>query len=870
MYKNLGKLATYITGMLFIAGSFVFIRQFILQGNLTQFGKVWFMFFLIACLPLMVFIFPGLRLRVRRLHLWILAAILGVVSLFTPAGNALVKLAVLIVFFIVVGGIFLPKHVSDAPTRSLERIAFGFCFGIGLTAYLVFWIGMVGKLTPAFLWILFLALLIPTLPVFVMRYRTCLRNLVRDGIVEITSKRLGFAWIGIFLGTGTLIWALSPSIRYDAMVYHLAAPEAYLQFEKIIPLPMNFQTYQSHVSQMVNVLALGLFGQPLPGLLHMAVGVATVFLTYRIGQRLGGKVTGIIGAFLFASLPLIGFEAGTAFNDLYVALFLTAGVVALLEWQDNQRLFWLAASGVLAGLALSVKMSVVMGVFSLGLALMILSYRRYRLARQFWICVLIFLFTAGIVFLPWAIRDYLWTGDPLFPLLAAYFPASESQNWELMPEEPPFPQNFMLQMLRLPWDLTFNTGLYYHGGQVGALGVVPMMALPWLYLSPVSYPKNRRMGYLLLLGATVLAIVLYLTFTWQARTMLFTYPFLAILAALNLNAMWKMLEPDSQQLSVRLGLVIVLAVYIFATRVNFISRGWEIEERIPYRVALGLVSTEEYLSKSLPVYSSFKYLDSIASDEKVLSIGSKFNMYTHNEIWGDPVTAGYPMYILDYEIDPGVVFDMLRQEGYENLLVDWAYVRTAKIMELPILSSAFLKTYTEIKYSWANFAVYSLSAAGDVVTEPRFTNLLDDPGFEMLGAGVNDAAWQTILANQENVSYSTLAHTGNYALRADGDFSIQQPVQPVKGGEIYSLSHWTVAEEPGQIARLQINWMDANGQFLDASILLVDVDLNWRQNGMAVTAPMEAAKAGIYVSVHGGSHVTFDDYCFSEGVGCLP
>jgi hypothetical protein len=869
MQKKLGIFSAVIAGSVFISASIVFIGQFLLKSNLTVFEKSWSVFFLMCCLPLAVFLFPGFKLRVRRLHLWVLAVILGVVSLFTPAGNVLMKLAGFIVFFIVLGNIFLPKYVSGAPARSLDRIVFGFCFGIGLTAYLVFWIGMVGGFKPAFLWILFLALLILTLPVFVMRYRADLRNMVRDGLVEVTSKRLGFLWIVLILGTGTFLWSLSPSIRYDSMVYHLAAPEAYLHQGKIAPLPSNFQTYQSHVSQMINVLALGTFGQPLPSMLHMAVGVATVFLTYRVGQKLGGKVTGIIAAFLFASLPLISFEAGTAFNDLYVAVFLTASVVALLEWQDNQRLYWLAASGVLAGLALSVKMSVVMGVFSLGLVLMIISYRRYRLARQFWICVLIFLFTAGIVFLPWAIRDYLWTGDPLFPLLASYFPDSESQNWELMPESPPLPQNFFIQVLRLPWDLTFNTGLYYHGGHVGALGVVPIMALPWLYLSPVSYPKNRRMGYLLLLGTTVLAIVLYLTFTWHARTMLYTYPFLAILAALNLNAIWKMLESDLQQLSVRLGLVIILAVYIFATRVNFISRGWEIEERIPYRVALGLVSTDEYLSKSLPVYSSFKYLDSIASDEKVLSIGSKFNTYTHNEIWGDPVTAGYPMYILDYEIDPGVVFDMLRQEGYEYLLVDWSYVRTAKIKELPILSSAFLKTYTDIKYSWANFSVYSLSAAGNGDFETRYTNLLDDPGFEKLGAGGKEVNWQTIVTNQENVS-STLAHTGNYALRADGEISVQQSVQPVKGGEIYSLSHWTVAEKQGQIARLQINWMDANGQFLDASILLVDVDLDWRQNGMAVTAPMEAAKAGIYVSVHGGSHVVFDDYCFSEGVGCLP
>jgi hypothetical protein len=275
------------------------------------------------------------------------------------------------------------------------------------------------------------------------------------------------------------------------------------------------------------------------------------------------------------------------------------------------------------------------------------------------------------------------------------------------------------------------------------------------------------------------------------------------------------------------------------------------------------------LTENLPVYPAYQYLDSIATNKKVLSIGSKFNLYTQNEIWGDPVTAGYPLYVLDDRIDPATVYEMVKQEGYEFLLVDWSYVHSEDLDGLAILNSMFLKLKASLRYSWANFSVYDLSAA-DGEAETSTTNLLDDPGFEQFGAGITVSKWQSILANLENVGFTSQAHSGNYALKTEGEISVQQTVQPVKGGEIYSLSHWTVADQPGQIARLQINWMDENSDLTAASILLIDVELEWRRNGMAVTAPEDAVKAGIFVSVQNASQVVFDDFCFAEGVGCLP
>jgi hypothetical protein len=81
-------------------------------------------------------------------------------------------------------------------------------------------------------------------------------------------------------------------------------------------------------------------------------------------------------------------------------------------------------------------------------------------------------------------------------------------------------------------------------------------------------------------------------------------------------------------------------------------------------------------------------------------------------------------------------------------------------------------------------------------------------------------------------------------------------------GEIYGLSQSVRADATGQQARLQINWLDADGAIVDVTLSLVPVFPDWRRHRVYATAPPGASIAEVYAGAHGGSTVYFDEMAF--------
>ena len=88
--------------------------------------------------------------------------------------------------------------------------------------------------------------------------------------------------------------------------------------------------------------------------------------------------------------------------------------------------------------------------------------------------------------------------------------------------------------------------------------------------------------------------------------------------------------------------------------------------------------------------------------------------------------------------------------------------------------------------------------------------------------------------------------------------------RPTAPGSLYTLGHWTRADQDGQFARLQVNWLDEQGKIVDTSIEVVPETEVWTFREFSLTAPDGTARATVYVSVHDNSKVWFDDVRFIE------
>ena len=108
------------------------------------------------------------------------------------------------------------------------------------------------------------------------------------------------------------------------------------------PLAKEFMT-----ASMFIVRSTDAWGWRLPGAI---LGLISVFLIYKIGERLFGKNAGLVSAFLFSFDGLNFVQSRTGMNDIYVVTFALASVLFLL----NKRFF---ISAIFLGLAFASKWS---------------------------------------------------------------------------------------------------------------------------------------------------------------------------------------------------------------------------------------------------------------------------------------------------------------------------------------------------------------------------------------------------------------------------------------------------------------------------------------------------------------------------------
>lgn len=226
--------------------------------------------------------------------------------------------------------------------------------------------------------------------------------------------------IGVLLTA--LLRALAPPLMWDALVYHLTLPKLYAQTHHL-RLDMDFMfSGMPQLTEMLYTAAYVLRGpmaaQTLGWLFGavLAVGLAAHTQTI-VSARYGALAPALLLASFTIALSLSWAYAETLFMLLGLAL-----LIALRQWRLSGERKWFILSGALAGLALGCKYTA--GILALGGAAVIsLQPSAVRRQRARW--VLEFGIWSLLFFAPWLLKNFLFTGNPIFPL-AVSTPAFDS------------------------------------------------------------------------------------------------------------------------------------------------------------------------------------------------------------------------------------------------------------------------------------------------------------------------------------------------------------------------------------------------------------------------------------------------------------
>jgi len=318
---------------------------------------------------------------------------------------------------------------------------------------------------------------------------------------------------------------LSPDIGWDDNVYHLTLPKLYLLEGGFRRVP--FSVYSNWPLNVELLFGLAMMGQDyvLAKLVHAFFLLLIVLAVFRICRQQASRGVSVLATLLVLANPVLLFEAERAYIDIAFAFFFLVAVACAIEYLRSAARPALALSGLCCGALAGTKLS---GLAGLPCVLaVLLAQRPVRIGKQglLSIALLLVLPTFALA-VPWYLKSYLYTGNPVYPLLFRVFGGAE-WSARLGQEFAAWQQSIgmgrsLYDYFALPVRIVADgaRGYAHFDGQIGSF---------WLIAVPVSmsiacFERSMR-PYLLCSGVY---FVLWALSSQQSRFLIAVLPLLAI------------------------------------------------------------------------------------------------------------------------------------------------------------------------------------------------------------------------------------------------------------------------------------------------------------------------------------------------------
>lgn len=531
--------------------------------------------------------------------------------------NILASFLLVVVFWLAWG---LGRFVSGALRVTIEGIldetVLSTGLGLGALSAATLLFGVAGLYRPAAFVVFFGVLVVVALASSVTRFAR-IRSSLRAWR---PPRRDAATWVIAAAAAAAWLFALSPTIFYDTLVYHFAVPNLYLLRGGVEHLPnLVYSNFPLH-AEMLYLLGLQLGGPRLAGVMNFGFAALTAAALGSLVRRVAKPAAGRTAAALFLLAPpvLLTVRFGTV--EILLALSFILEVWCLNLWRDGAGRGWAAAAGLFAGWCFSTKYAG--GLFALLPPLVFFTdvaihdpATRRRLARD----MLLFFTCSAAAALPWLLKNAVYTGNPVFPALYGIFGgrdwsaaqgavllADANVSWSIA--------SSAVDFLRLPVDLVLNPGRF---GAAAASAWVWPAALTAVIVS-LTAPRERGV---IRLGAILAGyLLLWLASFWLARLLIPAMAIGVALIALSLHRLW----PERPVW--RGAFLAALAVWTAA------ALALDTPTRRSLAPALGLWATDDYLARMISSYPAVKFINErLPPEARVLVIGESRVAYLRRD-----------------------------------------------------------------------------------------------------------------------------------------------------------------------------------------------------------------------------------------------
>lgn len=434
----------------------------------------------------------------------------------------------------------------------------------------------------------------------------------------------------LILITSVIILSWVPPVSRDALIHHLALPKLYLKHGGIFEIPfMDFSYYPMNLD-LLYLIPLYFGNDIIPKFIHFSFALLTAWLVYFYLRRRISQVYAMVGAVFFLSIPIIVKLSITVYVDLGLIFFSTASLLLMFKWIESRfSLKYLIFSAVFCGLALGTKYNGLIIFFLLTLFVPFIKSRYCGDERNRFVKVLgsgiLFGLVALLIFSPWMIRNYHWTGNPIFPLYDTLFnPQTGISRHGLDPltiRKVVFHES-VWDMIMVPLRVFFEgqdgNPQYFDGKLNPFLLFLPFLAF-FRFKNDSTEIKTEKK---ILLAFSVL----YFSFAFFGTNLRIRYlspiiPPLVILSVYGLKNLFNTVGEANSKKMQRVLIICVSGIMVFALWLNAVYIFGQFREIEPFSFLTGGVSRDEYIEKYRPEYAAMRYInENLPLDAKILFI----------------------------------------------------------------------------------------------------------------------------------------------------------------------------------------------------------------------------------------------------------
>ncbi|MBL6982420.1 MAG: glycosyltransferase family 39 protein [Anaerolineales bacterium] len=550
--------------------------------------------------------------------------------------------------------------VSGERYHPLTRLAVQAALGLGIMSLVVLFIGSTLGLNPLLMWSIFIGS-----GVLFRRYISAWWKDWRalSAIWQTASRieqTIAFS-VGLIM-FATLIATLAPPLKYDALVYHLTLPQAYLDAGRIVYIPWLMLWGMPQITEMLYTWAMALAGTEAAVALGWMIGLLSIAGIWGfVSQKLNAR-----SAWIGVAALMAGFTTTSSLAWGYIGwMTILCGLAFLVimdRWVTGRNRKDLILAGIFVGIALGAKYTA--GVLLLCGLVMTAWFGRKEQLRELLRDLFLFGIVVALVSSPWWVKNLIFTGNPFYPLI---FPSGAMDQLRLsfFQDQPVW--GGWREAVFLPLYATirgvegtpgFNASI---GPLLLALGTFAWIG--WLQRSDDQRNALRVAVIFSLSGLVIWALgSRFSGFLIQTRLYFSLFPAFVLLAGAGYNGLSRITIPR-----VRLGRVVAWFV-LLVLGLNLLQVGNAVLRQNAHNYLFSNISKEEYLLNNLGWFAwVLESIEELPDNSRVLMLWEPRSYYCAPKCIPDEILDRWIRESRSHP-DANQILDAWQAEGFTHLL----------------------------------------------------------------------------------------------------------------------------------------------------------------------------------------------------------